>query len=96
MIQLFQAEWCPYSHAVRQRLAELGVDFVARQVAPDAGDRDELREETGLDTIPVLVLEDGTVVGGETDEILAVLDEQFAPGRWEDGHRRQAVAHGAP
>ncbi len=27
MIQVFQAEWCPYSSMLRQRLTELGVDF---------------------------------------------------------------------
>jgi glutathione S-transferase len=93
MIQLFQAEWCPFSADVRQRLGELGVDYVARQVAPDREDRTELLEETGVDSIPVLVLEDGTVVGGDTTEILEVLDKQFAPGKWEEGHRRQAAAH---
>jgi hypothetical protein len=31
MIELYQAEWCPHSHPVRQRLTELGLDFVARQ-----------------------------------------------------------------
>jgi hypothetical protein len=31
MIELFQAEWCPYSSAVRERLTELGIDLVARQ-----------------------------------------------------------------
>jgi glutaredoxin len=30
MIELYQAEWCPHSHHVRQRLTEHGVDFVAR------------------------------------------------------------------
>ncbi|HEV3000538.1 MAG TPA: glutaredoxin [Solirubrobacteraceae bacterium] len=93
MIQLFQAEWCPYSSAVRQRLTELGVDYVARQVAPEAADRDGLREATGDDVIPALVLDDGTVLSGETREIVAALDERFAPHPWEEGHRRQARLH---
>ena len=93
MIQLFQAEWCPYSATVRQRLTELGVDYVARQVAPDAADRDALREATGDDYIPAIVLDDGTVLSGDTPEILAALDERFEPHAWEAGHRRQAQAH---
>ena len=32
LLQLYQTEWCPASHWIRQRLSELGVDFVARQV----------------------------------------------------------------
>ena len=93
MIQLFQAEWCPYSHAVRERLTELGVDYVIRQVAPDPEERDDLRERTGLDSIPVVVFDDGEVVGGDTREIIAVLDERFDAWEWEDGHRRQLAAH---
>ena len=93
MIELFQAEWCPYSALVRQRLTELGVDYVIRQAAPEPHERDAMREATGSDTIPTLVLEDGTVVGGDTGEIIAVLEERFAPAPWEEGHRRQAALH---
>ena len=32
-VELYQAEWCPHSHNVRQRLTELGIDFMARQFA---------------------------------------------------------------
>jgi len=91
MMQLFQAEWCPFSRLVRQRLTELGIDYVARQVAPTPDERDAMRDEVGDDTIPVLVLDDGRVLA-ETAEILdhlAALD-----GPWADGHHRQAVGHG--
>ena len=93
MIQLFQAEWCPYSRVVRERLTELGVDYVARQVAPYPPERDALREATGVDSIPVVVLDDGEVVGGDTREILAVLDKRFQPWEFEDGHKQQDAAH---
>jgi glutathione S-transferase len=93
MIQLFQAEWCPYSAMVRQRLTELGVDYVIRQVAPQRPDRDGLREATGDDSIPAVVLEDGTVLNGDTDEILAALNDRFPGSEWEAGHRQQAEAH---
>lgn len=93
MIQLFQAEWCPYSARVRQRLTELGVDYVIRQVAPEKADRDGLREATGDDAIPAVVLDDGTALTGDTDEIIAALDDHFPSHEWEDGHRRQAEAH---
>ena len=38
-MELYQAEWCPYSSRVRQRFTELGVSFVARQVPADRADR---------------------------------------------------------
>ena len=95
MIQVFQAEWCPYSSMLRQRLTELGVDYVIRQVAPNAPERDGLKEATGQDSIPAVILEDGTVLAGETERIIARVEETFPPNEWEEGHRRQAIAHEA-
>src|SRR4051812_20201451 len=71
MLTLFQAEWCPYSAAVRQRLTELGIDFVARQVEP----RPEQRHEVG--EIPVLQTPEGDRYTGtkEIFEYLSGFDE---------------------
>jgi len=96
MIELFQAEWCPYSSLVRQQLTELGLDFVARQVPPSPDQRDELRERSGQASIPVAVLEDGTVLAGDAEEIVAALAERFPPGPCAAEHRREALRHGAP
>jgi glutathione S-transferase len=68
-VELYQAEWCPHSHKVRQRLTELGIDFMARQVPADPDERME---------IPVLVTDDGGRIQGE-DEILAYLDRFAEP-----------------
>jgi glutaredoxin 3 len=93
MIQLFQAEWCPYSARVRQRLTELGVDYVIRQVAPRREDRDALREAVGDDGIPAVVLDDGTVLKGDTGEVIAALEDRLPAHEWEAGHRQQAADH---
>jgi glutathione S-transferase len=71
-VELYQAEWCPHSHKVRQRLTELGLDFRIRQVAADPGERSELARVAGTNAIPVLVPDDGDPVCGE-DDILAFL-----------------------
>jgi len=92
MIELYQAEWCPYSSRVRQRLTELGVSFVARQVPADPADREELRRRTGSDEIPALV-DDGEVVGGDADALIAYLDRTCSEGTDADEHRRQAELH---
>ena len=92
MFELFQAEWCPHSGKVRQRLTELGVDFVARQVAADPESRRGLREDVGEIEIPVARTEDGRTLAGE-EEILAYLDERYgarAPAD-ADAHRRKAL-----
>lgn len=90
MIELWQAEWCPHSHRVRQRLTELGLDVVAHQVPVDPERRDAMERATGSRSIPTLVLEDGTVVGGE-EEILAALERLGAEPAEAERHRAKAV-----
>jgi glutathione S-transferase len=92
-MELYQAEWCPYSSRVRQRFTELGVSFVARQVPAERADREEMRRKTGTDEIPALLLDDGTAVTGDADEIIAYLDEHFSERADADAHREQARAH---
>ena len=53
--ELWQTEWCPASRRVRQRLTELGIDYITHQVPVDKDDRSLLLERTATDTIPVLV-----------------------------------------
>ena len=92
VLTLYQAEWCPHSGRVRMRLTELGVPFVAMQVEPRPEDRDELREASGSDEIPVLLTEDGDAIGG-ADPIIAWLDATYAEPPTASGHRAQARAH---
>jgi glutathione S-transferase len=88
---LYQAEWCPFSSAVREILTELGIDAVIRQVEPAPEQRAHLRETTGTDQIPVLVAEDGRVYRG-TREIFVHLRERGA-GRFAAAHRRRFAEH---
>ena len=87
MLTLYQAEWCPYSSAVRQRLTELGLDFVAKQVAPRQEDRD------GQHEIPLLTNGDGERFEG-TDAVFESL-QSLAAGDQEYEHRVQYRAHRA-
>jgi glutathione S-transferase len=63
--ELWQTEWCPASHRVRQRMTELGIDYLVRQVPVEKDDRVVLRERTGTDTVPTLVTPDGEIVVDE-------------------------------
>jgi glutaredoxin 3 len=87
-MELYQAEWCPHSHKVRQKLTELGLDFWARQVAADPKERDSMREHVGTDEIPVLVPDDGEALCGE-DDILEYLS-RFDERPDADAHREKA------
>jgi predicted GNAT family acetyltransferase len=88
---LYQAEWCPFSSAVREVLTELGLDFVARQVEPWPEERAGLRSVAGSDQIPVLVAEDGSVHRG-TREIFAFLGTRSA-WRYAAEHRGRFADH---
>jgi uncharacterized protein len=88
---LYQAEWCPFSSAVREVLTELGLDFVARQVEPWPEQREGLRADTGSDQIPTLVAEDGSVHAG-TREIFGYLRERPA-WQYAAQHRRRFADH---
>jgi glutaredoxin 3 len=89
MIELYQAEWCPHSRKVRQRLSELGVDFIARQVEAEPDDREAMKKRTGESETPVLLVEDEAIAGDE--KILKYLDEHFEPRSDADAHREKAL-----
>ena len=88
MYELWQTEWCPASRRVRQRLTELGIDYVTRQVPVEKDDRVLLRERTGADTIPVLVAGEALLTG-EAD-ILAFLQTHEPVPAEARAHRLKA------
>ena len=91
VLTLYQAEWCPFSSAVREVLTELGLDFVARQVEPWPEERTALRALAGTDQIPVLQTEEGRLFRG-TRQIFAHLHER-EPWRFAAAHRRRFADH---
>jgi glutaredoxin 3 len=74
-MKLYQAEWCPFSHRVRAKLTELGIDYEAVNVSASAEKRTELEEITGDSTIPVLV--DDEKIFSDSGEILSYLEEKY-------------------
>ncbi len=87
MIKLYQAEWCPFSHRIRAKLTELGIDYEAVNVSASAEKRAELKEITGSSTIPVLV--DGEKVFSDSGEMLSHLEEYEADSEELKLHRRE-------
>jgi glutathione S-transferase len=87
-VELYQAEWCPHSHRVRQRLTELGLDFTARQVPADPDERTDLEEVAGTNAIPVLLRDGAHPICGE-DDILGFLS-RFDERPDADAHREKS------
>lgn len=84
MIELYQAEWCPYSSYVRQRLTERGADLIARQVLLPKSARTVMKEATGADSIPALVAGDQVIA--EFEDILQFVDKHHPPKDDSDQH----------
>jgi glutathione S-transferase len=89
-LDLWQTEWCPASHRVRQRLTELGLNYVVHQVPVDSSERTELVAATGQCTIPVLVTADGEIVRDEA-AIMSYLDNHYPEPPGAITQRRKAA-----
>lgn len=89
MLKLYQVEWCPHCHRVRQLLTELGLTYMAVNVAEDPTKRTELIALSGQSAVPVLV--DGEQVISGSEEIVKHLTETYPAA----GDAAQHAAHGA-
>jgi glutathione S-transferase len=89
MLELWQTEWCPASHRVRERLTELGVDYIVRQVPVEKNERAGLVKAAGTDTIPALATDDGTHILGDA-AILGYLEGRFTEPSNAAAHRIKA------
>jgi glutathione S-transferase len=84
MLELYQAEGCPYSENAREKLSELGLSYVAHN--PRSHDGETLNDQThnellvigGEDQIPFLVDHQRGETLYESDDIVEYLDEHYA------------------
>jgi glutaredoxin/uncharacterized protein (DUF302 family) len=74
-MRLYQAEWCPFSHRVRAKLTELGIDYEAVNVSASGKKRAELEALAGTSAIPVLV--DGERVITDSGEAISYLEQKY-------------------
>ena len=86
-MKLYQAEWCPFSHRVRAKLTELGIDYELVNVPASSNKRGDLEKVAGTTAIPVLV--DGQNVISDSDEALFYLEKKYGakPDELELHHR---------
>jgi glutathione S-transferase len=85
-LKLYHTTWCPECEAVREKLAELGLDY-EDEIVPDIRPfRKKVYEVSGQHYVPVLV--HGETVLTETSDILAYLDN-YEDSRQPPGVNRQ-------
>ena len=78
-IELYDREECPYSQKVREKLADLDLDY-DETVVPDAhGDRTEVEDRTGQTGVPVLFVDkmDDEFLA-DSSEIVTYLERQYS------------------
>ncbi len=81
MIRLYQLERCPWCAAVRQGLANVGVEYEIVEVRRDRDARNEVQELTGQLLVPVLV--DGDTVVWDSRRIVRYLYSTYDAGARE-------------
>lgn len=78
---LYELEGCPYCAKVKNKLAELDLEYESVMVDRDRDDRDEVREVSGQTGVPVLVDEaHGVEAMPESDDIVEHLEATYGSG----------------
>jgi len=87
-MRLYQAEWCPFSHRVRAKLTEFGVDYELVNVPASSKKRGDLEKLAGTTAIPVLV-DEGRIIS-DSNEAISYLDKEYGADPDElEVHRRE-------
>ncbi|WP_222918501.1 glutathione S-transferase N-terminal domain-containing protein [Natrinema sp. SYSU A 869] len=83
MLELYQAEGCPHSGKVREKLTDLGVSYTIHNPRLVSGEvrneqtHAELTELGGQDQIPYLIDTDRQEALYESDDIVDYLEEHY-------------------
>jgi glutathione S-transferase len=92
MITLYQVEWCPYCHRVREALTELGLDYETINVPASRPARTEVSELSGQAKVPII--KDGDLVVADSARIVEYLEETYGPAADLEGraHHRESAS----
>ena len=76
LLEVYQFEGCPFCKNVRQKMTDLGIDFIVRQV--DKQERTKVKEISGQEGVPVLVDPNNDTVMPESDDIVEYLEKHYS------------------
>jgi glutathione S-transferase len=78
-LTLYELPGCPYCAKVKDKLADLGLEYESVEVPRSHDERTEVEAVSGQTGVPVLVDPDHDVEGmPESDDIVAYLEETYA------------------
>jgi len=77
-LTLYELPGCPYCAKVKDKLAELELEYESIEVPRSHSERTEVEEVSGQTGVPVLVDPDNDIGGmPESDDIVAYLDRTY-------------------
>ena len=77
-LELYELPGCPYCAKVKDKLAELDLEYVSHEVPGDRSARDEVEAVSGQRGVPVLVDTEHGIDGmPESDDIVAFLERTY-------------------
>jgi len=77
MLELYQFEQCPYCKKVREKLTDLNLDFISRNMKKGTEKRKILTTLGGKDQVPLLMDMDNQVIMYESDRIVEYLEANY-------------------
>lgn len=77
MLELFQFEKCPYCKKVREKLSELELDYICRNVPFNSEKRKLLTVLGDKEQVPMLIDMDKSLLMYESDDIIQYLEETY-------------------
>jgi len=79
MLELYQKEGCPYCKKVRQKMTDLDLDYICRNVSGGSSKKAALLTKLGGTVqVPFLVDTDKDVAMYESDDIIRYLEENYS------------------
>lgn len=81
MLELYQFENCPFCKRVREKLSELEIDYVCRNVQIGSRKWEELNRSFPLEQVPFLVDKDRGVSMPESKAIIGYLEKFYEQDR---------------
>ena len=78
-LELYELDGCPFCAKVKDKLADLDLEYESHMVPSSHDERTEVEDVSGQTGVPVLVDHEHDVEGmAESDDIVAYLDETYA------------------